>query len=70
MVDDLLLSDTLNGMTRKEVIHLLGNPESENMNEMIYLIREKYDTDIDPTYISNLHVRLNDSGYVSTCTIK
>lgn len=70
MVDDLIQTDTLIGLNRKEVIELLGHPESEKEKELVYLIREKYGTDIDPEYISNLQVEIDDEGHVIKCEIE
>ena len=70
MIDDLIQSDTLIGLNRKEVIDLLGQPKSDNEKELVYLIREKYGTDIDPEYISNLHIEFDDQGHVIKCKIE
>lgn len=70
MVDDLLQSDVLIGLNHREVIALLGQPETENEKELVYLIREKYGIDIDPEYTSNLHVEFDHDGYVMNCEIK
>lgn len=64
MVDDLIKSDTLIGMNQEQLIELLGRPKFENKDEFKYLIREKYGTDIDPEYISNLKIEFDDSGQV------
>lgn len=69
MIDDLTQSDTLIGLTQEQVIDLLGKPESQDDSAMKYLIREKYGTDIDPEYISNLIVELDDKGKVRICRI-
>lgn len=60
MVEDLTKSDTLIGMNQMQVVELLGLPESENEGEFRYLIREKYGTNIDPVYISNLIIEFDD----------
>ena len=70
MVDDLIQSDTLIGLTKEKVIVLLGSPESQKDLEMKYLIREKYGTDIDPEYISNLYIYLDNMGHVRSCKVK
>lgn len=64
MVDDLIQSDTLIGMNRTEVTDLLGEPDSKKIRELVYLIREIYTSDIDPDYISNLHIVFNNAGNV------
>jgi outer membrane protein assembly factor BamE (lipoprotein component of BamABCDE complex) len=70
MVDDLIQSDTLQGMSKEQVIELLGHPESENEDELEYLIREKYGTDIDPEYISSLIIEFDDDGQVRNYKIE
>lgn len=70
MFDDLIQSDTLIGMNRKEVIELLGQPTFEKEKKLEYLIREKYGTDIDPAYILNLQIEFNDIGRVINCKIE
>ncbi len=59
MVSDLLNSDTLTGLSKSELIQLLGEPELVERNKFIYLVREKYDWDIDPTYIKNLVIEID-----------
>ena len=70
MVDDLIESDTLIGMSQEEVIELLGRPQSETQREIEYLVREKYGNNVDPEYISNLVIELDDEGRVKKCKVK
>jgi aromatic ring-opening dioxygenase catalytic subunit (LigB family) len=70
MVDDLIQNDTLIGMNQEQVIELLGLPESENKAKLEYLIREKYRSDIDPEYISNLIIEFDEKGQVRNCKIE
>ena len=70
MIDDLIQSDTLIGMNKEQVIELLGQPKSETETRFEYLIREKYGTDIDPEYISNLMIEFNDKGQVRNYRIE
>ena len=70
MVDDLIQNDTLIRMNQEQVIELLGLPESENKAKLEYLIREKYGSDIDPEYISNLIIEFDEKGQVRNCKIE
>lgn len=70
MVDDLIQNDTLIRMNQEQVIELLGLPESENKAKLEYLIREKYRSDIDPEYISNLIIEFDEKGQVRNRKIK
>lgn len=66
MVDDLFESDTLMGMRIPEVRQLLGEPDREIDDELqyVYLVRERYSTDIDPDYIKVLVVQFHPNGNV------
>ena len=70
MVDDLIESDTLIGMIQGQVIELLGQPRSVTKTELEYLVREKYGNDIDPEYISNLVIELDNEGRVEKCKVE
>ena len=70
MVDDLIQNDTLIRMNQEQVIELLGLPESENKAKLEYLIREKYRSDINPEYISNLIIEFDEKGQVRNCKIE
>ena len=70
MVDDLIESDTLIGMNQGQVIELLGQPRSVTKTELEYLVREKYGNDIDPEYISNLVIELDNEGRVEKCKVE
>lgn len=70
MVDDLIQNDTLIKMNQEQVIELLGLPESENKAKLEYLIREKYRSDINPEYISNLIIEFDEKGQVRNCKIE
>ena len=70
MVEHLLQSDTLVGLKRINVVHLLGEPEKSDKQVIEYLVREKYETDIDPEYISYLIIELDVDERVKNCEIK
>lgn len=70
MIEDLIEGDTLIGLNQEQVLELLGPTKDQNDTEMIYLIREKYGLDIDPEYISNLHLKLDMAGRVIKCEVK
>ena len=70
IVDDLIESDTLIGMNQGQVIELLGQPRSVTKTELEYLVREKYGNDIDPEYISNLVIELDNEGRVEKCKVE
>ena len=63
MIEDLLRNIKLKGLTRSELIDLLG--KSENMwktdKELFYPIEKKYD---EPIHIIFLAVRINDNDIV------
>ena len=70
MVVDLINSDTIIGMIQEEVIELLGQPEYKENKILVFLIREKYSSDIDPDYISNLKVKFDKNGRAINCEIE
>ncbi|WP_146141981.1 hypothetical protein [Prolixibacter denitrificans] len=70
IVDDLINSDTIIGKSKEAVIELLGQPETQSKNKLKYLIREKYSSDIDPDYISNLKVEFDNDGRATKCEIE
>ena len=69
MIPDILESDTFINLSYKEIIDLLGDPEREKEFEMEYLIREKYEWNIDPEYISYLKLHLDSGKKVVKCEI-
>lgn len=71
MVEDLIQSDTLLGLTKTKVIELLGKSEKVEEQTLRYLIREKYVwNDIDPEYISYLKVKLDTNQVAVKCEIE
>lgn len=69
MLEDLITSKILIGMKLEGVINLLGQAESVIDGELIYLVREKYDTDIDPQYISMLKIEFDKNSQVKKCKL-
>ena len=61
MVNHLILSDTLIGLTQKEIVELLGEPELTENGKLKYLVREKYEWNIDPEYIKYLWIELDSN---------
>jgi hypothetical protein len=65
MVKDLTRQYRLVGMTRTDIIGLLGEPDnfsSTNQNEMQYCLQEKYSTDIDPVSSDHLVLYFDETG--------
>lgn len=59
MVENLMYSDTLSGKDYLFVIELLGEPDYKDSTWIEYLIREKYESDIDPVYIKWLVIEFD-----------
>lgn len=57
-------------MNQEQLIKLLGEPDIKTKEELKYLIREKYGTNIDPEYISTFIILFDDNGEVRDCKIK
>lgn len=70
MVDDLIKSDTLKGLSEKQVIQLLGEPQIQKDNTIQFLIIEKYEFNIDPEYISYVVVELDSNKTVKNYYIQ
>jgi hypothetical protein len=64
MVDDLLTSDTLSGMSKRQVIILLGEADEIKTDTFVYHVREKHERDIDPVYISRLIIVFDNKAYI------
>ncbi len=72
MVEDLTSKYHLIGMTRGEIISLLGDPEiisDIGKNVMYYCLREKHDTN-GQSSIDDLILILDDTGHVKEFKIK
>ncbi|SNR47410.1 hypothetical protein SAMN04488009_2026 [Maribacter sedimenticola] len=70
MVSDLIKSDTLIGLDKISVIEVLGKPEIETEKKLKYLVREKYEWNIDPEYIKYLWVILDENGIATQCYVE
>ncbi|CAN0602152.1 hypothetical protein [Maribacter dokdonensis] len=70
MVSDLIKSDTLIGLDKISVIEVLGKPEIETEKKLKYLVREKYEWNIDPEYIKYLWVILDENGIATKCYVE
>lgn len=72
MVDDLLSSDTLIGLRKEEVVALLGESAHSDTsgNSCKYLIREKYEWNIDPEYTSYLIIQFDSNDQVYNVSIQ
>jgi hypothetical protein len=70
MVRDLLARHLHNGMSRAQVISILGEPESEirQENEIWYWLTQEYGWGIDPKTVQNLVVKFDPNGNVEKVT--
>ena len=67
MINDLLSSYKLTGVSYKKLIELIGEPERNiegKKNEMHYQILTEYSSDIDPISSKILVVKLNNDSIV------
>ena len=68
MLNDLMNHHRLKGLTYKQLIDLLGEPEKysdEAANTATYNILTDYGKDIDPVYIKNLEVKFSSDSIVT-----
>lgn len=70
MVADLIKSDTLIGLEKEQIFHLIGKPEFENGNNLSYLVREKYSWNLDPDQILYLVVKVDENGIATQCYLQ
>jgi hypothetical protein len=72
MLKDLMSHHQLKGLTYKQLIDLLGEPETdsdEESNTATYNILTDYGRDIDPVYIKNLDVKFSSDSIVTDVNI-
>ena len=73
MSKDLMNHHQLKGLTYKQIIDLLGEPEKysdEEPNTATYNIVTDYGKDIDPVYIKNLEVKFSTDSIATDVNIK
>jgi len=72
MLKDLMNNHPLKGLTYKQLIDLLGEPEKykdEEPNTATYNIMTDYGGDIDPVYVKNLEVKFSIDSIVKNVSI-
>ena len=72
MMKDLMNNYQLKGLTYKQLIDLLGEPESYSDGEpniVTYNIVTDYGRDIDPVYIKNMEVKISSDSIVTDVNI-
>ncbi len=73
MINDLTLNHKLIGLSKIELVELLGEPENYSNvepNSIYYNIVTDYGFDIDPVYIKNLKIEFNQSNQVKSFKIE
>ena len=72
MVNDLMKNHLHKGLTYKELVELLGEPENyadEKSNKIAYEIEVDYGSDIDPVAGSDLIIELSKDSTVVNCEL-
>lgn len=71
LVDDLLEHHLKNGMNRRTILELVGDPDSEDTIKRVmdYLILEDYGWDIDPVETQYLQLHFTKSGMLSRAVL-
>lgn len=64
MLNDLVKNRLKLGQKKKTVLNLLGAPSVEQNNTLQYIIKEKYDSNIDPEYIEILFIVFNNENKI------
>jgi hypothetical protein len=69
MVDDLLKSHRLVGLSYHQLIQLLGEPSGKDSTSVSYEVKVKYDM-IDPVYLKDLLFNFNKDSIITKAEIK
>jgi len=73
MLNDLTKNNKLIGISYRQLINLIGEPEKANDQEkgiVYYDIETDYGNDIDPIYTKTLQLKLTKDSTVDSFTIK
>ena len=73
MLNDLIKNYKLIGLSYKQLINLIGEPENysdKEKDKVYYEIETDYGTDIDPIYTKSLQIKLTKDSIVESFTIK
>jgi len=73
MLNDLTKNYKLTGLSYRQLINLIGEPENYNDKEkniVYYEIETDYGNDIDPVYTKTLQLKLTKDSTVESFTIK
>ena len=72
MLLDLTENNKLKGLTYKQLVEKVGEPENDNNEPYIisYNIKSEYGNDIDPIYVKTLDFDINNDSLINNYTIK
>ncbi|MEO6149710.1 MAG: hypothetical protein ABIP28_06095 [Mucilaginibacter sp.] len=70
MLDDLIKSHKLVGLSYKQVIQLLGKPQSSGYTGIYYQIKADYGADIDPIFSKILVIEFGKDSIATTAEVK
>src|SRR4051812_17804874 len=73
MLNDLTKNHKLTGLSYRQLINLIGEPENHNDKEkdiVYYEIETDYGNDVDPVYIKTLQLKLTKDSTIESFTIK
>lgn len=67
MLIDLTENHKLRGLTYKQLVNKIGEPEKDvsNTNGIYYEIVTDYEMDIDPVYVKNLEFEYNNDSIIT-----
>lgn len=70
MLNDLVTKHKLTGLSYKQLIKLLGSPENEETNLIVYKIIIDYGMDIDPVYSEDLLFTYSKDSIITSFHIR
>lgn len=72
MLLDLTENNVLKGLTYKQLLNKIGEPEKDNdkPNWIFYNIKTEYGNDIDPIYVKTLEFEISNDSLINNYKIK
>lgn len=70
MLQDLQSNYKLEGMSRSQIVELLGEPDYKDDSSIAYKVEVKYGNDIDPVYTKTLEVKLDNNKTVQSVDVR
>lgn len=70
MVDDIIINKKFVGLSFKQILDSLGQPNQINEGQIFYSVKVDYGSDIDPIYTKDLVLTVDKDSLVTEVQIK